>query len=91
MNTKQKDIAFLKSALTLDNPFMPSDSFLKWMKEMNEKVHINVNQIPFSEMLKWHFRKDNGSLVHESGKFFSVGGVRIKTNWGMQSAFNSYC
>ena len=82
METQQKNIAFLKSALTTENPMMPSEQFLAWMKEMNERVHVKINQVPFSKMRLWHFDSLNGNLVHDSGKFFSIEGIRIKTNWG---------
>jgi len=78
----QQHIAFLKSALTVENPFMPSEEFRKWIREMNEKTHVNINLIPFRKMRLWHFDIDTGNLVHDSGKFFSIEGIRIKTNWG---------
>jgi len=82
METQQKNIAFLKSALTLENPMMPSAKFLSWMKEMNEKVHVRISGIPFADMRSWHFDENTGNLVHDSGKFFSIEGIRVKTNWG---------
>lgn len=82
METQQKNIAFLKSALTIENPMMPSEQFLAWMKEMNEKVHVRINRVPFSNMRLWHFDPKTGNLVHDSGKFFSIEGIRVKTNWG---------
>jgi oxidase EvaA len=82
METKQKNIAFLKSALSLENPFMPSDRFLQWMKEKNDQVHVNIRQVPFKDLRHWHLDPNNGNLVHDSGKFFSIEGIRIKTNWG---------
>jgi len=85
MESQKKNIAFLKSALTLENPMMPSEKFLAWMKEMNEKTHVNIRHIPFKEMRNWHFSKTSGNLVHDSGKFFSIEGIRIKTNWGKVS------
>jgi oxidase EvaA len=81
----RKNTAFLKSALTVENPLMPSEKFLAWMKEMNQKTHVSVRKIPFSEMRNWHFSKSSGNLVHDSGKFFSIEGIRIKTNWGKVS------
>ncbi len=82
METIQKNIAFLKSALSLENPFMPSKQFLRWMKEKNEQVHVNIRQVPFKDLRHWHLDQYNGNLVHDSGKFFSIEGIRIKTNWG---------
>lgn len=85
METKEKNIAFLKSALTTENTMMPSEDFLAWMKAKNEQVHVKINQIPFSEMRLWHFDGNTGNLVHQSGKFFSIEGIRVKTNWGKVS------
>lgn len=85
METKEKNFAFLKSALTTENPMMPSDGFIAWMKAKNEQVHVRINQIPFLEMRLWHFDQRTGNLVHQSGKFFSIEGIRVKTNWGKVS------
>jgi dTDP-4-dehydro-6-deoxy-alpha-D-glucopyranose 2,3-dehydratase len=87
MESQKKNITFLKSALTLDNPMMPSERFLHWIEEMNAKTHVNIRQIPFSEMRNWHFSKTSGNLVHDSGKFFSIEGICIKTNWGKVAAW----
>ncbi|MBE0637410.1 MAG: NDP-hexose 2,3-dehydratase family protein [Bacteroidales bacterium] len=85
METKEKNIAFLKSALTTESTMMPSEGFIAWMKAKNEQVHVKINQIPFSEMRLWHFDGNTGNLVHQSGKFFSIEGIRVKTNWGKVS------
>jgi dTDP-4-dehydro-6-deoxy-alpha-D-glucopyranose 2,3-dehydratase len=82
MRNKQKHIAFLKSALSVDSPFMTSESFLSWMRDMNEKFHVNINRVPFSKMREWHFDENTGNLVHRSGRFFAIEGIRINTNWG---------
>jgi len=61
---------------------MPSERFLEWMKEKNEQVYVNIQQVHFNELRNWHFDRNSGNLTHESGKFFSIEGIRIKTNWG---------
>ncbi len=82
MNNIQKNITFLKSALTTENSLMPSDQFLDWLKTMNHRVKVNLKEIPFNKLRSWHFDPNTTNLVHESGKFFSIEGIRIKTNWG---------
>lgn len=82
METNPKNIAFLKSALIPDNPLMPSGEFLEWLREMNQKVHVKLEQVPFDQLRSWYFDPETTNLVHESGKFFSIQGIRIKTNWG---------
>jgi len=85
MDAKQKNIVFLKSALTLENPILPSEKFIAWMRRMNEETPVSIREIPFSTMRNWRFSKTSGNLVHDSGKFFSIEGIRVKTNWGKVS------
>ena len=33
-------------------------------------------------MDKWTFDKKTGDLKHDSGGFFSIRGIHVKTNWG---------
>ena len=33
-------------------------------------------------MQKWTFDKETGDLNHDSGGFFSIRGLHVKTNWG---------
>jgi oxidase EvaA len=73
---------FLHSALTEENPFISTEGAINWVKERNEAIHVNVNRIPFAELQKWYFDKDKGALRHESGRFFSIEGIKVQTNWG---------
>ncbi len=75
-------IAFLKSALTADSSLMPSEKFLQWMNEKKKAITVSVDKIKFSEMNDWGFDENSTNLVHSSGKFFSIEGISIKTNWG---------
>lgn len=53
---------------------------LKWVQEQNRKVKVDIREIPFSQLKNWNFRAD--ALRHDSGKFFSIDGIRISTNYG---------
>jgi oxidase EvaA len=74
--------SFLKSALTLDNPFLSTEDFLIWLEEKKTNVKHKITPIPFSEMENWGFNDSTGNLEHDSGKFFSIEGISVKTNWG---------
>ena len=70
---------FLVSALSRGGMFMSTSEILAWMKEQNEAIVSNISQIPLSEMSKWDYRDDH--ICHESGKFFSIDGIRVNTNY----------
>lgn len=73
---------FLRSALTMQNPFNSTEQVLEWIHEQNRKIEVNVRQIPFVQMHPmWAFDAD-GNLHHASGKFFSIEGIRVQTNYG---------
>jgi len=73
---------FLKSALTLENSLMSLTDFYSWLEQKKKETHHKITAIPFSEMVNWDFNTETGNLQHSSGKFFSIEGIHIKTNWG---------
>ena len=73
---------FLKSVLTKESKFHTIEEVIKWLKDRNEAIKVSVEQIPFKEMNHWLFDKDKGVLRHETGKFFSIEGIHVETNWG---------
>ncbi|MBQ73471.1 MAG: NarL family transcriptional regulator [Gammaproteobacteria bacterium] len=79
---ESKETSFLRSALTIDNPFITTDEFLDWFKSKNQTCLSEVCKISLSELEGWCFSDYPHQLVHRSGKFFSVGGVRVKTTFG---------
>jgi oxidase EvaA len=76
------EVAFLKSAFSYDNPFITTDEVIEWIKKQNDKITVLIKKIPFSELRMWHFDSDITRLQHDTGKFFSIDGLRINTNWG---------
>jgi oxidase EvaA len=82
MSKNSVENSFLKSALTLDNPFLSTENFLKWLEDKKANVNHKITPIKFSEMSNWGFNEKTGNLEHNSGKFFSIEGINVKTNWG---------
>lgn len=58
---------------------MSTPEILDWMKVQNDSVVSRISQIPLEEMNKWGYQDDR--IRHESGKFFSIDGIRIHTNY----------
>lgn len=73
---------FLLSSITECNPFMGTGEFFKWFEQRKEIHRFGIAQIPFAEMNQWGFEPDTGNLSHYSGRFFSIEGVWIDTNYG---------
>lgn len=80
-----KNLSFLKSALTLDSPFNTLSEIKDWLKERNDAVRVSVEFIPFRKMEKWQIDPKTGILRHETGRFFTVEGINVRTNWGKVS------
>ena len=76
------NIDFLNSALVTDSSLMPTGQFMQWILARRNAVHVNIEHIKFEEMVNWEFDEVSNNLVHSSGKFFSIEGLEVKTNWG---------
>lgn len=50
-----------------------------WLKRRNQEVEVSVDLIPFSEMKGWYTDAD-GCIRHDSGRFFSIEGIHVRTD-----------
>lgn len=73
---------FLQSALTLENPHIKTTDILHWLEEVGKQYHHKIELISFKEFNEWTFDKISGNLAHHSGRFFSIDGIKVRTNWG---------
>jgi|TARA_B100000315_G_scaffold211113_1_gene207729 oxidase EvaA len=79
---ESKETSFLRSALMADGLLIPTDEFLDWFKSRNQACVSEVCKIPLSDLEDWYFSDCPRRLVHQSGKFFTVGGIKVKTTFG---------
>ncbi|ASB50950.1 NDP-hexose 2,3-dehydratase [Alkalitalea saponilacus] len=77
---QEKHFTFLRSAFALESPLKSNEQIKEWLAWQNSKTAVNINKIKFSELDLWHY--NNNSLQHTSGKFFTIDGIHIDTNWG---------
>jgi len=73
---------FLKSAFVKDGYFKATADVVDWLKEQNEKVSVSIKKTSFDQLDQWNVNVEEGNIHHKSGKFFSIEGIRVKTNWG---------
>lgn len=71
----------IKSLITKDSIFKSTDDIIEWIALRNREVKVRVDKIPLTDMDKWHIDKD-GSIHHDSGRFFSIVGIDVKTDFG---------
>lgn len=58
------------------------EQFEKWFAERRAAQVHEANRIPFKELRNWSFAEDTGNLVHDTGRFFSVAGLRVEVDEG---------
>lgn len=78
---------FLKSAFTRTSLGKSDDEVLQWLKEQNEQVNVRVHRSTFSGLKHWLYDESKHALRHETGKFFSINGIKVTTNWGERSTW----
>ena len=71
----------INSLINITDTQFSLESLFDWIRGRNEEVHVSVEQIPFSEMKGWSADAD-GCLRHESGRFFSIEGIHVRTDVG---------
>ena len=77
----------IQSLLSTDNPINSSDSIRQWIEQRNREVQVDVQLIPFKEMAGWYVDED-GSLRHSSGRFFSIQGIHVETDYGYKHSWD---
>lgn len=80
-----KATLFARSALVSDGAMMSTTDIMSWFWSRQQAHQFVIEQIPFAEMESWGFESDTGNLVHESGKFFSIEGIHVRTNFGSRA------
>lgn len=79
---------FLNSALSKKEIFYSIEEILEWVKMQNQKVDVSVERINFKDLTDWNYSENNFLLRHKTGKFFTIEGIDVKTNWGAIKHWN---
>jgi dTDP-4-dehydro-6-deoxy-alpha-D-glucopyranose 2,3-dehydratase len=68
---------FTRSATTAGR-FLSTSDCLAWLAERRDAHGFEVDRIPFERLAGWSFSPGTGNLVHRSGRFFTVEGLRVR-------------
>lgn len=74
--------SYIESSFVEKGEIGDINDFLKWYSERNAAGKFSVNQIPFSSSEQWFHDEKCGYLKHNTGKFFSIEGIRVSTSFG---------
>ncbi|MCX3062124.1 NDP-hexose 2,3-dehydratase family protein [Streptomyces beihaiensis] len=78
---------FTRSASLLDSTVTSNDAFDRWFADQRVRNRFEVDRIPFKDLRGWQFHPKTGNLGHTSGRFFTVEGLRVETDWGHRSSW----
>nr|WP_308290167.1 NDP-hexose 2,3-dehydratase family protein [Streptomyces kronopolitis] len=70
------------SALATEGGVMGNEAFHAWFEERQRSHALQVSRIPFEELRGWGFAPGSGNLRHDSGRFFSIEGLRVRSDYG---------
>jgi oxidase EvaA len=73
---------FIKSSLSKQGEFYNLEEIKQWLFKQNQEVEVQVAKTTFEALDKWTYDKVEKNIRHESGKFFSIDGINVRTNWG---------
>lgn len=76
------ELEFMRSASAADSPITPNSKVINWLQERRLAVGAAIQPIPLRSMKKWSRSTASGNIVHDSGRFFSIVGIRVETDWG---------
>ncbi|MFI1205278.1 NDP-hexose 2,3-dehydratase family protein [Streptomyces sp. NPDC020883] len=69
-----------RSADVLDSRVTPMAEVTGWLVEYQRAHHFRTEPIPFHDLQRWSFEDGTGNLRHETGRFFSVEGLRTSSD-----------
>jgi oxidase EvaA len=72
----------IESLLVSEGPAGSVQDICSWIEARRQAVVVRVDPIPLNEIACWAFDPGTRNLRHESGKFFSIEGVRVLVDDG---------
>ena len=70
------------SLLATEGPGGDIPSVLNWINWRKKEMVISIEKIPFAKMSGWRIVEGTQNFVHETGKFFSIEGLRVSKDDG---------
>lgn len=82
MKFSKNNFDIFKSAISGTHVENSYQEIKDWIDERRSAIKVHIEQVDLNSLKNWKIDDTLGSLVHNSGKFFSVEGVSVHTDWG---------
>jgi dTDP-4-dehydro-6-deoxy-alpha-D-glucopyranose 2,3-dehydratase len=71
---------FLKSSVNIGSEHVDTEKAIEWLEQKKNKANVSVTRCPLKKTDGWEFSSDDGVIKHNTGKFFSIEGIKINSN-----------
>ncbi|WP_338597824.1 NDP-hexose 2,3-dehydratase family protein [Saccharopolyspora sp. SCSIO 74807] len=71
-----------RSARTVQDAAVPMPRLRAWIAERGAAQLHHVERIPFADLHRWRFDDATADLAHDSGRFFRIQGLRVRSDHG---------
>jgi dTDP-4-dehydro-6-deoxy-alpha-D-glucopyranose 2,3-dehydratase len=61
---------------------LPTGEFRSWLAARLHGDSCSVEQIPFRDLRSWSFDPVTGNLGHDTGRFFTIEGIEVASDYG---------
>jgi dTDP-4-dehydro-6-deoxy-alpha-D-glucopyranose 2,3-dehydratase len=72
---------FLASALAAEGRRLATRDIPAWLDARRREHRFAIRRLPLDQLAAWRFDPSTGNLAHESGRFFSIEGLRVRTSY----------
>lgn len=73
------DLRRIAESAAADSGLLSLGGVHDWFEERRKAIRMDVRRIPFAELQRWGFHPVTGNLAHDSGRFFTVEGLRARS------------
>ncbi len=73
-------LSILKSWATKTGNVSSTDEILRWIKDLNNTIKVNIKKDSLENSTFWYYDWDNGSIVNKNNSFFSIQGMQWINN-----------
>ncbi|WP_317891368.1 NDP-hexose 2,3-dehydratase family protein [Saccharopolyspora pogona] len=67
---------------------MPNAEFNCWLTDRLGENSFETTRIPFSALVNWKSEAATENLVHAEGRFFTVEGLQVETDYGAATCWH---